>query len=403
MLNPERKSALINIVRKVLNGKATAEERAFIEKYYDYFDEEDFEPGAFSPEEKARVEEKMLHRIYAKIDHEDKNDQRFLWRNKWIKVAATIAVLIVAGGYYLYNHSAFDGHKVSAVEVRSKDDIAPGGNRAALTLSNGQTIILDNAHTGQLVRQGATLVTKTDSGLLVYKNSKFPAGLEDQAASKPPGQTKYNTLTTPRGGQYRLALPDGTKVWLNSASSIRYPIAFTGKERSVYITGEAYMEVTEDAARPFIVQTRHSAITVLGTRFNVMAYDNEPAVRTTLLQGSVKVTVPGAKGAVAVLTPGQQASVGNASREIKIREVDGTAVASWIHGLLSLKDCSVEEFMNQLSRWYDVDIEYAGAVPQRQFGGLINRNAPLSDVLSALDIGGIHTELSGKKITVLSQ
>jgi len=216
-----------------------------------------------------------------------------------------------------------------------------------------------------------------------------------------PGTVEYNTLSTPRGGQYRLILPDGTKVWLNAASSIRYPTAFTGKERRIAITGEVYLEVAKDAGHPFIVVTRHSDIAVLGTHFNVMAYDDEPAVNTTLLEGSVKISIPG-KQTATVIEPGEQASVGNRGDAIEVKKVNAANVAAWIHGLLSLKDCSVQEFMNQLSRWYDIDIEYAGKVPQQRFGGMINRNVPLSDVLSALDAGGIHTKLEEKKIIVLS-
>ncbi|HEY6082423.1 MAG TPA: FecR domain-containing protein, partial [Chitinophagaceae bacterium] len=270
--------------------------------------------------------------------------------------------------------------------------------KAVLTLANGQTIVLDNARTGQLASQGNSRVTKADSGLLVYQSGKLKGESTIQGNQ---AALAFNTLTIPRGGQYRLILPDGTKVWLNSASSIRYPTAFTGMERRVAITGEVYMEVAKDASHPFIVSTRHSDITVLGTHFNVMAYGNEPAVNTTLLEGSVKVSVPGVKEGVTI-KPGQQASASNTGKDIKVNEVNATDVAAWIHGLLSLKDCSVQEFMNQLSRWYDVEVEYAGKIPRQRFGGMINRNAPLSDVLAALNAGGIHTRLEGKKIIVLS-
>jgi ferric-dicitrate binding protein FerR (iron transport regulator) len=248
-------------------------------------------------------------------------------------------------------------------------------------------VVLDSA-TGIIAQQGHIKAVNA-TGQLTYT--------ADTAAA---GTVVYNTLATPKARQYRLTLPDGTKVWLNAASSICYPIAFTGKERRVTITGEVYMEVAKDAGHPFIVTTRHSDITVLGTHFNIMAYEDEPAVNTTLLEGSVKISIPG-KQTAAIIKPGEQASVDNGGDAIKVKQVNAKSVAAWINGFLSLKDCSVQEFMNQLSRWYDISIEYAGEAPQQRFGGMINRNTSLSDILSVLDTGGIHTKLEGKKIVVL--
>ena len=267
--------------------------------------------------------------------------------------------------------------------------VVPGHEGAVLTLANGRQIVLDST-TGIIAQQGHTRAVNTTGQLTYTADTEIAAGT-----------MIYNTLATPKARQYRLTLPDGTKVWLNASSSIRYPIAFTGKERRVAITGEVYMEVVKDAVRPFIVATRHSDITVLGTHFNIMAYEDEPAVNTTLLEGSVKISIPG-KQTATIIKPGEQASVGNEGDDIKVKKVNAANVAAWINGFLSLKDCSVQEFMNQLSRWYDVDIEYAGKAPQQRFGGLINRNTSLSDILSVLDTGGIHTKLEGKKIIVLS-
>jgi len=314
----------------------------------------------------------------------------------WIKIAAAVLVLVSAlGGYYLRT-----SHDLSRTARYQHDDVAPGGNKATLTLANGHTIILDAMSTGDVADQGSSLIKKEDSGLVVYQ--KAAAGMKGRPSVDRQAPTAFNTLSVPRGGQYRLILPDGTKIWLNSASSVRYPVAFTGDMRKVIITGEVYLEVAKDAGRPFVVATRSAEITVLGTSFNINAYDDEPAVNTTLVEGSVKVSLSGNLGQ-AILKPGEQASVGNGKTTIGIKKINVDNVIAWVHGHLSLEDCSITEFMNQLSRWYNVDVEYAGEKPQQRFGGMINRNASLSDVLSALSAGGIHTRLEGRKIIVLSR
>lgn len=304
-------------------------------------------------------------------------------RRLWYRVAVAAMLLLAIGvSRELWEQK----HKTPPALAQV---VVPGHEGAVLTLANGRQIVLDST-TGIIAQQGHTRAVNTTGQLTYTADTEIAAGT-----------MIYNTLATPKARQYRLTLPDGTKVWLNASSSIRYPIAFTGKERRVAITGEVYMEVVKDAVRPFIVATRHSDITVLGTHFNIMAYEDEPAVNTTLLEGSVKISIPG-KQTATIIKPGEQASVGNEGDDIKVKKVNAANVAAWINGFLSLKDCSVQEFMNQLSRWYDVDIEYAGKAPQQRFGGLINRNTSLSDILSVLDTGGIHTKLEGKKIIVLS-
>jgi ferric-dicitrate binding protein FerR (iron transport regulator) len=327
----------------------------------------------------------MWAEIQARLHHNSASRRLKLWT----KVAAAAAVILAVsvGGYYLSRPPQ------ASIAVDQIDTIAPGGSKATLILANGQSIVLDSTGNRQLTNQGSSQVVKVDSGLLSY--SRLTS--RSSAASI----VSYNTLTVPRGGQYRLVLADGTRVWLNASSSIRFPTAFIGKEREVTISGEVYMEVAEDASHPFIVTTAHSTITVLGTRFNVMAYDNEPAVTTTLLEGSVKVSVPGTRTAM-IIRPDQQASVDRESEEVRVKTVNASNVAAWIHGLISLKDCTVKELMGELSRWYDVDVEYAGAVPVMRFGGMINRNTDLTNVLSGLNEAGIHTLLKNRKIIVLA-
>lgn len=391
--------SFVQLLDKYLNGNASEEEARLLKEYYKRLDERSNED--LSAEEEDILYRKMLENIYEKIhgeQHVKRHSRVKRIKIVWYAAASIVLVLLFSVGMYLFEYR----QPVQQIALHTQlHDITPGGNRALLTLSNGATIVLDSARQGQLASQGNSKIVKAASGLLLYQ---LAVGGKQVAGGSRGSSVQYNTLTTPRGGQYQLVLPDGSKVWLNSASSIRYPTAFAGNERKVAITGEVYMEVAEDADHPFIVTTRNSSITVLGTHFNVMAYNDEPAVNTTLLEGSVKVSIPG-KQVSTIIKPGQQASVSNTNQQdIRVKEVNANEVAAWIHGLLSLNDCSVEEFMNQLSRWYNVDIEYTGkAPPQKNFGGVIERNTPLSNVLSALDAIGIHTKLEGKKIIVLSQ
>lgn len=373
---------LLKLFGRIFNGEASDED---IREYNRWC--HSFQAKGLPVPDVEEVTAEMLQKIQKQIRHSSKTYQLRLWAK--IAAAACIVLAMAMGGYSLTKKL----QPKQMAQSQLKDDVAPGGNKAVLTLANGQTIILDSTHTGQLANQGSSKVTKVNNGLIAYKTGT--------SAGSAPAALQYNTLTVPRGGQYQLILPDGTKVWLNAASSIRFPATFTGKERRVFITGEVYMEVAKEMNRPFIVVTRHSDITVLGTHFNVMAYDNEPGVNTTLLEGSVKISLPGVKQSI-VIRPGEEASVNNTSSEIAVKKVDADNAVAWIHGLLSLNDCTVQEFMDKLSRWYNVDIQYAGKVPVKKFGGMINRNAQLSDVLSALSVAGIHTRVEDKKIIVMA-
>jgi ferric-dicitrate binding protein FerR (iron transport regulator) len=267
-----------------------------------------------------------------------------------------------------------------------KNDVMPGGDKATLTLADGTTIMLDNVNDGTVAHQGNAKVVKLGAKLL-YNTSG--------SQSK---EIAYNTISTPRGGQYQIELPDGTRVWLNAASSLRFPVAFTGKERRVEIDGEAYFEVAKNKNMPFIAKTRGGEIQVLGTHFNVMAYREEDAVRTTLLEGSVKFS---SGNNVAVLKPGEQAKLSNEG-QLKIDEVDVEPVIAWKNGLFVFNNEDVSTVMRQLSRWYDVDVVYQAKQPKQLFVGEVPRNSKLSDVLKMLEVAGdIRFEIEGKKLIVI--
>jgi transmembrane sensor len=324
-------------------------------------------------------------------------------RRYWLAASAAAVILVIVAGFYLWKKDAGPG-VTTLTTVQA--NIPPGGNKATLTLAGGRVITLDSAANGLLVQQGATTIVKLAGGQIVYEQKEGSTTARTGASSEP---AEWNTMATPRGGQYQLTLPDGTRVWLNAASSITYPTAFTGEERKVLINGEAYFEVAQDKQQPFLVETgTNSAIEVLGTRFNVNAYADEPAVRTTLLDGSVKV-----KGGTqaALLRPGQQASIASrpttstqAGNNVQLTitdHADISQVMAWKNGSFRFDRTSVDVVMRQLSRWYDVDVVYEKGIPAVRFGGEMKRDLSLSEVLAILNKMEVHCRIDGKKLIVL--
>lgn len=307
-------------------------------------------------------------------------------KTAWFRYAAAAVVLFIIGAGVYYNSRPHDPIAEQLPPATIMPDIAPGGNIATLTLSDGSTIALDTAANGSLALQGSTAVIKLQKGQLAYNAGK-PAN----------GKILYNTIHTPRGGQYQVTLPDGSKVWLNAASSLRFPTAFTGKTREVEITGEAYFEIAANAKVPFYVKTNGMAVEVLGTKFNVNAYSDEPVTRTTLLEGSVRVRKD---GATTMLTPGQQADL-TPKGNVEIRkEADVDAAMAWKNGLFRLTSSDVPTIMRQLARWYDVEVQFEGDIPSGHITGEVPRNTSLSKVLKVFETSGVHFRMEGKKIVV---
>lgn len=371
-----KKEELIQILMRISSGEASDED---IHLYNNWCNS--FQGESKSIDDFEQIKANMLMEIEKQTHYQTRTSQTRLLPRIGIAAASIIIILLV--GSYIYLHSG----KQSETPRMAIKDVAPGGNKAILTLGNGQTISLDSIHNGQLAALAGSNISKPQNGLLVYS-----------AENNNSEAVQYNTLSTPRGGQYKLVLPDGTKVWLNAASSIKYPTTFKGTDRTVTITGEAYFEVIHNAQKPFRVTVKNQTIEDIGTEFDVNAYGDEAVIKTTLLQGSVRVM----KGnSFVVLQPGQQAIVSDNSDDINIQEVNASNKAAWINGFVSMDKVGVKEFMNQLSRWYNVDIEYQGTIPNKKYGGLINRNTNLSDVLFALKASGINTRLEGNKIIVL--
>lgn len=295
-------------------------------------------------------------------------------RVRWWAAAAIITGMIAAGSYYLLRQHP--SHP-APVAVQHQETIP--GNKAILTLANGQHITLDNTGTGELVRQPGATVIQTDSGSIAYKGTAAEAAVS------------FNTLTTPRGGQFKLLLPDGSAAWLNAASSITYPTTFNSKERRVEITGEVYLEVARNDRQPFRVTTGQQEIVVLGTSFNVNAYTDEADINTTLLEGAISITP--ANGHTTLLRPGQQASVHRPNGQLKVKPVNTALAVAWRNGLFSFERANIQTVMRQLSRWYNVAVVYEGSIPTKTFSGDIYRNLPLPKALEMLEFVGFHFEV----------
>ena len=306
-----------------------------------------------------------------------------------IAVAASVILILLAGTYFMFfNKSQRDIAETQDKVDNFKNDVAPGGNKAILTLADGSVIVLDSAQNGTLTNQGNTKVIKLDNGQLAYNS----AGIKST-------EVLFNTISTPRGGQYQVILPDGSKVWLNAASSLRFPAAFVDKERRVDVTGEAYFEVAKNAAMPFVVVVNGAEVQVLGTHFNVMAYDDEATMKTTLLEGSVKFV----KGNTSsLLKPGQQSQLTPTGSVNVVNNVDVEQVMAWKNGLFHFEDADIQTIMRQLSRWYDVEVVYQNKTNNDQFVLEMPRSSKLSDVLKVLELtGDIRFGIEGKKIIIL--
>lgn len=308
-------------------------------------------------------------------------------RRRWAGLLALVVVLVAGIGYLRWPRTPTPPVASRPGRPAAPARLAPGRNQALLTLADGRTVLLDQAGRGLLARQGGSQVQKTADGQLRYAVGAPTTGQP----------LLYNTVATPRGGQYQLTLPDGSQVWLNAASSLRFPVAFTGAERRVELTGEAYFEVAKDARHPFKVAARGAEVTVLGTHFDVQAYPDEPALAATLLEGAVRLSQGSRQ---VVLQPGQQARP-QPDGTVQVRAVDVQHAVAWKNGYFVFNDEPIEGIMRQVARWYDVDVQYQGALTNKDFNGKISRYKDAAAVLRMLELtGAVRFTTQGHRITV---
>lgn len=378
------KQEFLNILSRHERGKTSPEEEAFLNAYFNAFELEPDDLEGLGPE----FQEDIRKRLEAKIDNQislPELGRPSLFKSTRGLISIAASFILIAGAIAFYSsQEKMDRRRVAVVS--NKVTILPGGNKATLTLANGEVISLTDADSGAVASRGGIRITKTQDGEVQYEV------IADNAVAIATG---FNTIKTPRGGQYTIKLPDGTKAILNAASSLKFPTSFTGQDhRDVELTGEAYFEVAHNSQQPFRVMSAKQSIQVLGTKFNVNAYVDEPATVTTLVEGSVKVF----KGSQSkTIKPGQATVV---AETILTRPSDESNIA-WRAGIISFNGASLETIMRQVSRWYDVDVSYAGRIPRRLFSGEISRTANLSELIEILESSNIKFKFNQRHITIL--
>lgn len=382
------KAEFSELVGKISNGEATDAEIALYNRYYAAYQQGDQDWNDAEMGDKELVYAKLKARIYQQI----KPAVVVPFWKKHLRVAAAAAVLLlIAFSLLVYRNNG-------RLEQVVKQDVAPGGNNAVLTLADGRRIALADAANGELAKQAGISVQKTKDGQLVYT----VIGVSDDRTSS----SLYNTVSTPTGGQYQVNLPDGTRVWLNAASSLKFPTDFGSlKERRVELSGEAYFEVTHDRRAPFIVKTALQEVLVLGTHFNVNSYADENFTKTTLLKGAVLVRRTAVRAAqgdkdFVVLKPGQMATL---DQHLSVADADVEMVTAWKDGNFLFNETDLRSILRQLERWYNVDVDYSNVPEGRSFTGFISRGVNLSKVLEMLEVTGrIKFKIDNKAIKIIN-
>jgi transmembrane sensor len=401
------KRQLQELARLYLDGKATPEQIRLLHEWYDKADEGESEVElVFTGHDEGEqdVRDRILSRITNLSTPAPPIPRPTSIALRWSIAAA--ALLLITGVGILLRQPGPEQHQIArvpAAPAKHGNDVAPGENKAKLVLGNGNVVVLSGIKNGAISEEGGVKVAKQDDKLIYVTPTGKTAGDE----------VVFNVISTPKGGQYQVVLADGTKVWLNAASSLRFPTSFKGPERRVDISGEAYFEVAKNAAMPFKVfvspKTELSPdqpespdqfqVEVLGTSFNVMSYENEKSVNTTLLEGAVRVKKAGEER---LLQPGQQARYDrNTLHEIKVSEGDEEQAIAWKNGLFLFKEADLETILRQIARWYDVEISNKSEMPKRYFTGEVPRSVNLSKVLQVLELSDVHFRIDGRVLTVL--
>lgn len=371
------------LYKKYLEGNCTPGEKKLVESWYlQETDKREHSQGEIDHEGiKAEMWATLLQRT-----------KKSSSSPRWYTYAAAAVVLITfSAGLFFYQ---YHGDTVGQFAGNHRQDVAPGSNKAFLTLSDGSRILLGSAKNGELAKQAGIIITKTKDGQLVYTVADHTV---------PGNADQFNTITTPNGGQYMINLPDGTKVWLNAASSLKYPVQFAAAGRRVELNGEAYFEVSKDKHRPFKVATGKQEVEVLGTHFNISGYADEQSIKTTLLEGSVRVSSAGSKVPANSVTirPGEQAVM--AMDKLAVRQADTEEAIAWKNGLFMFSGQDLAGIMKQAARWYDVKVEFEDDDLKKQvFKGTISRFENISQLLEVLEsTGSVHFKIDGRRVIAM--
>ncbi len=387
---------ILELLKKHKEGTASKEEVEFLHAYYDLFDAKEDVLAAMDPADIAALKQSIRAGIDEQIAVTEPAIVRSIsTRYKWLAAASVLLLFSIATFVFISRKPANETASVKneSTVAPAVNDIAPGTNQAVLTLADGTVIALDDKANGVISEQQGAVVKKAADGHVLYASNEKAAAV-------------INTISTPNGGQYRLTLADGTNVWLNAASSITFPTAFTGATREVKITGEAYFEVAKDKQHPFKVISENQVIEVLGTHFNVNTYNDEPAEKTTLLEGSVRVTrksKDNKETATKILVPGQQSLLYRSKASIRVQSADTEEAVAWKNGYFKFDRVDIQTIMRQVARWYNVEIEYRGGISDDVFVGKIARSENVSGVLRILALSKIKTAVEGRKIIVINQ
>jgi transmembrane sensor len=389
------------IIAKSINEQLTNDEQELLHKWRNQSEENELlyrlYHDQYNSEEQETINQIDSEHGWQLLSNKFKKGQQVLsakvrpkTRLLYFRAAASIILVAAMGLFSVKYFRSVKNNAAATVSPAVVPVIPPGTSKASLVLADGSVIVLGNSNNGSIALQGNTNIIQQGSGRVAY-----------QSSNEKHAQLLYNTLVTPMGGQYNIVLPDGSRVWLNAASSLRFPATFPGFERLVQLTGEAYFEVEHNSAKPFRVQVNRQndsvAIEVLGTHFNVSSYRNEQAIATTLLQGSIRLTIDTKN---VVIKPGQLANAHNKS--LTVLPADTVKAIAWKNGEFQFDNDGLQTMMPQLERWYNIQVEYKGAIPSARYNGTISRSNNLSNVLKMLQESGLRFRLEGRKLIVLN-
>jgi len=375
----------LKLYEKYIAGLCSAEEEEQLYAHIDDFKMLDANLAADEANELQRRDQ-----LFQQINQTIKRSEKPLKVHfSWVKYAAALLLILAAGILFVDNQKPRSADSnILKQTARTKLPITPGRNTATLTLSDGVIVDLESVGNGTIASIQGARVQKSAEGAIIY-----------QASGKDTDVESFNAIDVPAGGQYKVVLPDGTAVWLNALSRLTYPTTFSGKSREVKLAGEAYFEVAKNAAKPFIVRVNEMNVTVLGTHFNINAYDKR-RYKTTLVEGSVQLSKSARQ---ALLKPGQQGIVDADQERISVASVNVNKIVAWKNGYFMFQDDSIKEIMAQISRWYDVDVAFEGAMPSKTFGGIYSRNKDINELLKGLELTGlVRFKIEGRRIIVMA-